>query len=369
MSPVLEHATKAQASETSMHRPEMTMQSAGNTTTSLNLHVGEWVEVRSAAEILATLDESQCVAGLPFMPEMLQYSGKRFRVFKSAHKTPGPIERCTIRYMGDAVHLDDLRCDGSAHGGCQAGCLLFWKTQWLRRVRPGHTTDSLTDGHRKPATEAAIPAPGLDELYRGTRRPTPEGAPELYRCQATEILNATREARRRERWDPRFYIKDLTSGNVALFDFIRFGALAMLNAFLRRWFGLSYPHVRGRAGKRTPTGELNLQPGELVRVRSKHEIEQTLNARRQNRGLWFDAEMVPYCGKGGFRVLRRVEKVVDEKTGAMLRLANPCIVLDGVTCSGRYLQERMFSPKHEPMFFREIWLERVSDIKDHASCR
>ena len=60
---------------------------------SLNLRVGEWVQVRSAEEIMATLDESGCVDGLPFMPEMLQYCGRVFRVFKSAHKTHDTIKR------------------------------------------------------------------------------------------------------------------------------------------------------------------------------------------------------------------------------------------------------------------------------------
>jgi hypothetical protein len=36
--------------------------------------------------------------------------------------------------MENAVHLVGVRCDGSAHGGCQAGCLIFWKDAWLRRV-------------------------------------------------------------------------------------------------------------------------------------------------------------------------------------------------------------------------------------------
>src|SRR2546425_499560 len=93
----------------------------------LNLRVGEWVEVRSAKEILATLNNDQCLEGLPFMPEMLQYCGKRFRVYKSAHKTCDTIETFRIRRMTNTVHLGELRCGGEAHGGCQAGCLLFWK--------------------------------------------------------------------------------------------------------------------------------------------------------------------------------------------------------------------------------------------------
>jgi len=326
---------------------------------SLNLRVGEWVEVRSAEEILATLDEEQCVAGLPFMPEMVRYCGKKFRVFKSAHKTADTIELFTIRRMENAVHLEQLRCDGSSHGGCQAGCLLFWKECWLKRVPEPELIAKSAVGMSESSAESHPCAVKLDCLVRVTTRPVANGEPERYRCQATEMLNATTDVRRRDRWDLRFYVKDLTSGNVKLFDFIRFGALAMLNAFLRRWFGRTYPQVRGLAGDKTPTGELDLKAGELVRVRSKDEIERTLNRKLRNRGLWFDVEMLPYCGKGNFQVLRRVDKILNEKTGQMIKFNNPCIILDGVTCSGNYLARRMFSPKHEYIYWREIWLERV----------
>ena len=106
------------------------------TRTGLNLRVGEWVEVRSIEQILETLDDRGCLDGLPFMPEMLQYCGKRFRVYKQAHRTCDTIESFAIRRMDNAVHLEGLRCDGEAHGGCQAGCLVFWKDAWLRRA-PG----------------------------------------------------------------------------------------------------------------------------------------------------------------------------------------------------------------------------------------
>ena len=114
-----------------------------------------------------------------------------------------------------------------------------------------------------------------------------------------------------------------------------------------------------QAGDKTPTGELNLQAGQWVRVKAKREIERTLNRQQKNRGLWFDAEMVPYCEKGAYRVLQRVERIVNEKTGEMMNLSNPCIILAGVTCSGNYLYQRMFSPRSEHMYFREIWLERA----------
>src|SRR5690606_31216750 len=100
---------------------------------SLELKAGDWVVVRDAAEILSTLDEDGCLDRLPFMPEMLAHCGKRYRVRAVAHKTCDTIEATGGRRMHDTVHLDDLRCDGSAHGGCEAGCTLFWKEAWLRR--------------------------------------------------------------------------------------------------------------------------------------------------------------------------------------------------------------------------------------------
>lgn len=324
----------------------------------LGLRVGEWIEVKSAQEILATLDENQCLAGMPFMPEMLRYCGRRFRVFRSAHKTADTIELFTIRRLANAVHLEELRCDGASHGGCQAGCLLFWKESWLKRV-PGPLCGATgSEAPPQEATQARDADACTKALLEAAKQPAQPGRPECYRCQATQMLLATAEVRRRERWDPRFYIRDLTSGNVNLFDFVRFGLFAMLNAFLMYRFGFRLPRVRGRAGEKTPTLELNLQPGELVRVRSKQEIELTLNRNFRNRGMWFDVEMVPYCGKGPFRVLKRVDRIINEKTGEMTKLTNPCIILEGITCSGNYLYQRMFSKRHEYPYWREIWLER-----------
>src|SRR6185503_9144504 len=89
-----------------------------------------FVEIRSKAEILATLDKSGRFEGLPFMPEMLAFCGKRFRVYKRAHKTCDTVNKTGGRRMNAAVHLEGLRCSGEAHGGCQAACLLFWKEAW-----------------------------------------------------------------------------------------------------------------------------------------------------------------------------------------------------------------------------------------------
>src|ERR1041385_7947764 len=100
--------------------------------TNPKLSSGDWVEVRSKEEILRTLDTRGQLEGLPFMPQMFQYCGKRFQVYKRAHKTCDTISAAhPSRRLPDGIHLN-LRGDGKAYGGCQAACLIFWKEQWLK---------------------------------------------------------------------------------------------------------------------------------------------------------------------------------------------------------------------------------------------
>ena len=90
----------------------------------------------------------------------------------------------------------------------------------------------------------------------------------------------------------------------------------------------------------------------------KYEILATLDLHNKNRGLLFDVEMVPYCG-GTFPVLRRVEKIIDERTGKIRNLPNNCIILDGVVCSGCLSENRLFYPRSIYQYWHEIWLSRV----------
>ena len=93
---------------------------------------GDMVEVRSWPEIAATLDEKGNCENLPFMPEMLGFAGRQFRVSRRAFKTC--IDDQEMRELKNTVFLEDVRCDGAGHGGCSKGCLIFWKEAWLRPV-------------------------------------------------------------------------------------------------------------------------------------------------------------------------------------------------------------------------------------------
>jgi hypothetical protein len=326
----------------------------------LDLKIGELVEIRPPSEILATLDERGRLDALPFMPEMLQFAGKQFRVSKRAFKTCDQVKNSGMYRMERTVHLEGLRCDGSAHGGCQAGCLIFWKEGWLKRAGD--------DGQE--ATPAAAPAPPvtivatLETLQRETRPPGAGPDEEIFSCQNTAIPEAA--PTHIPGWDVRQYIQDVTTGNAPVRQVVRGLVIHLFNKFqwANRKFlprlllvngGRSYPQIEGRVEGRTPKETLDLQPGELVEVKSREEIFQTIDQTGHNRGLRFDIEMLRYCGQQA-RVQRRVNRLIDEKTGKMVHIKGDCIVLDGFICAADFHQS---CPRGIEEYWREIWLKRV----------
>jgi hypothetical protein len=334
----------------------------------LNLRVGELVEVRSEPEILATLDENGELENLPFMPEMLQFCGQQFRVDKLALKLCDTINWTGIHRMRHAVHLQGVRCDGQAHGGCQAGCLVYWKEAWLKRVEanePRPDGAGIEPGGALAARQQEQPCCTRAQLIarahnHGADASTGE---ETFSCQATELIRAAPE--RIPSWDFRQYVVDVRSGNATTLAMIRTLCVGLFNEFqdlsrkvlperLRLWGGRRFPFIEGSL-KRTPGANLGLQPGELVRVKSKEAIVQTLDVHNRNRGMSFDAEMLKYCGRQA-RVLRRVEQIIDERTGRMMRFKNPCVILEDVICTSDY---HRLCPRSIYPYWREIWLERV----------
>ncbi|WKW51614.1 hypothetical protein [Rhodomicrobium lacus] len=332
---------------------------------------GEQVEVRSKAEILATLDKSGTLDGMPFMPQMFDYCGQRFTVYKNAYKT---CDTVSGKYIG--LHLDDtvhlpIRCDGKAFDGCQAACLLFWRTAWLKPATPsGDASAAPVPFPSRSCTEADVSA-GTSREVDGRK---------LYRCQATCLLEFTRPM---AWWDVRQYADAYRSGNWSIAQILRgltflgytygtrahrrkIGAPArwLYNKARFLWGGVPFPRRPDLfPQKKTATSNavLDLKPGEFVRVKSFEDILATLGKDGSHRGLMFDAELVPYCGKV-FRVMTRVERFVDEACGEMRSLKTPAVILDGVVCQSKYSGQRMFCPREIYSWWREAWLERVEPM-------
>jgi hypothetical protein len=299
------------------------------------LRPGDLVEVRSPEEILETLDADGTVDRLPFMPEMADFCGRRFRVARRVVKTcfSGSISTILAFRSDDVVTLDGLRCTGAAHDGCQKACMIIWREAWLKHVE-----------------DAAAPRPG-DVNGRGrllTRLKTSTG-PTTYFCQASELLKAARPLSRRERFGK--CVSEVAAGNCSAFEMAQRVCIWLMWRTRRIVRGA---FARGRQAP-TPVQSLDLRPGESIEVKPIEHIIDTLNAAGQNRGLSFSPDMRLLCGARQ-QVKGRLDRIIVDGTGEMRHLKNT-VALEGSFCG---CSQIAFGgcPRHELAYWREIWLRR-----------
>jgi hypothetical protein len=307
---------------------------------------GDRVRVGSSQEILSTLDAEGTLDGVPFMPEMLDSCGKEFRVQRRVEKTcvaDHPMRRFPAN---DVVILDGPRCDGNGHDGCKHGCRIFWKEAWL------HPVDAV-------ATTAQIAETGLEKLRARLKVKSDE---RHYFCQSTELYKATEAFPGRQKpWMVRIVLREIRSGDLSVSQFLRLFASWCGQRLWRaargdRW--LRGPH------KRTPSESLGLKPGEVVRVKSRDQIVETLDLNRRNRGMGICYEMTRCCGDEA-EVRYRVDRIIDEQTGTMRELTDT-VTLQNVRHDETLGEECLCynqlgdCPRGELMYWREIWLQRVN---------
>jgi hypothetical protein len=312
----------------------------------LGFRSGDLVMVRTAEEIFRSLDGNGTLDGLPFMPEMLEFCGKSYRVSDrvvqatmDALGVPSYDESYVREFKNnDVVMLEDLRCSGLDHGACQRACRLFWKDAWVCRV-----------GHPRPRPDC-LPESGISipfELKTKVGHDT-------YFCQSSEFLKATNHLTSRQRFQK--CLSSVESNNCT--------SLAMLKQLMvwswwkaRERIQGVYPH--GKAGP-TPVQVLGLQPGEWVEVKSLEEIVATLDENGLNRGLHFSPDMIIFCGER-YRVRSRAGRLIAEMTGEMRGIPNT-VILEGPTHSGS-LYAFGGCPRKEFPYWREIWLRRVGSVE------
>lgn len=100
----------------------------------LNLNVGDWVEVRSLNEIVKTLDDKGKFKGLYFMPEMEEFCGRRFKIFKKAEKIKLESNGELRKLRSPSYFLEGVHCTGVFQGGCDRACFHYWREEWLIKV-------------------------------------------------------------------------------------------------------------------------------------------------------------------------------------------------------------------------------------------
>lgn len=296
--------------------------------------VGDLVEVRSQREILATLDREGKLDGVPFMPEMAEHCGRRRRVYRRAEKV-FLDHHYYVAGLKSTLLLENVRCGGASHGGCQMACLMFWKEAWLKPVDAPEATPDMP-------IEASFPTdrpPDLPVRQNGR-----------FCCQATELVRATTRV---PWWDARQYVRDVTSGNMTIGQMGRLLVVQGRNMLRRILHRERVGTLRGLNGGNA-NGRLGLQPGEIVEVKSKEEIQATLDKHGRTRGLGFAPEMAECCGRR-YRVASRVERLILEWSGEIQPISDT-VILEGVTCDGI---SRRGCPRDCYQLWREAWLKKV----------
>jgi hypothetical protein len=304
--------------------------------TVVRLRPGDLVEVKAPEEILRTLDVDGTSDQLPFMPEMVEFCGRRFqvakRVLKTCYYTKAGASGVRRFRSDDVVLLESLRCSGAEHDGCQKACMIFWRESWLRKVDDA-------------VPQSRLNKEGRDRLRAHLKTST---GPKTYFCQASEILRATTDLSQRERVER--CLAEVREGNCSAPEMAqRIGSWL----YWRTRRALLGEYARG-SNTSTPMEGLNLQAGEAVQVKSVVSITTTLNEASHNRGLYFTPDMRVLCGRQG-RVEKRIDKIIVDGTGEMRELRNT-VYLEGSHCGCIYALGGC--PRGEFSYWREIWLRR-----------
>ncbi len=331
----------------------------------LDLKPGELVRVRSAQEIFATLDERGTLDGLPFMPEMLKYCGRtlpvdaargrdlrrrRARASHARHRAPAqhPLRRVLPwRLPGRVPHV----LEGGLAGA---------RPRTPARPRRG----SWTSSEQAFVDETLAPATRVPR--EGERRSRPVSLPG-DRHQAGFEATAPARGRPIQAGPAQLDASEALRRPVHPGD----QRVAGIQPQAPAEVDCGSP---GRSGSRscsassrraqTPKGEpLNLQPGDLVRVKSKREIVATLdkaNTQPRPELRSRDGEVLrphrprPHAESPGSSKRRTGRWSRSSPTASSSRASSAPATS---TSSARAASTH---------YWREIWLERIDATEDHV---
>ncbi|MCK4790518.1 MAG: hypothetical protein KAV87_42675 [Desulfobacteraceae bacterium] len=335
-----------------------------------NLRIGTIVQVKREPEILATLDEHGAFDGLPFTCEMQEFCGGTYKVRMILNRIH--ISGVGVRGIDDVVILEGVRCNGGAHGACGRACYLLFKGAWLNVLGKGKPISNISRTSGDLIDEPSFWKDGIQPC-QGNGAALVKATKSLSSLNIRQYIHDLRVSTWKPRdiiwmllfllnrkWDARQPIWDLGMGNRSFGDLARMTFMVLGQT--ARWYLDSSWRATLRNAKSEPivkpkipsSQPLNLQPGELVKVKSREEILATLDSRENHKGLRFFGCMLNDCEKR-LRVLSRVHSVVDEITGRQVKGIKNTVLLEDSICTGISYRG---CPRLCFWLWREDWLKR-----------
>jgi hypothetical protein len=142
-------------------------------------------------------------------------------------------------------------------------------------------------------------------------------------------------------------LRPLIGGNVTIAAFAVAMLTRLFNVAQRLRGGIGFPANKPSSTTTSPRMDLNLQPGEVVRVRDPERIFETLDRVGKNRGLWFDRDMLKHTSSTsrcspestGSSTMQRAHAADEDPmhrawTGSMLPARCWASVRSTTSCSG-----------------------------------
>jgi hypothetical protein len=125
--------------------------------------------------------------------------------------------------------------------------------------------------------------------------------------------------------------------------------------YIRNRFNSHRRIHKAPTGKKNPNKGQPLVAGQRVKVRSREEIQATLDHWNYLKGCGFMEEMWPYCNTI-HRVYKPVHRFIDERDHR-LKKTRGIVFLEGVHCEGTI--DYGVCDRNCYFFWREEWLEKV----------
>ena len=116
----------------------------------LGLAAGEWVRIKSPAELKPVLDSQGRNRGLLFEPDMLAYTGGNYQV---SHRVDRIIHEETGRMveLKNTVALQGVACRGLCSKNCPRNNYFYWRESWLSRATSAAPPPEEADALPQPA--------------------------------------------------------------------------------------------------------------------------------------------------------------------------------------------------------------------------
>jgi len=226
--------------------------------------------------------------------------------------------------------------------------MIFWREAWLRKVE-----DNVSSQETRRDRQSTVSHIDSDVREQLRARLKTLSGPKTYFCQASELLNATNELSRWERFGKSF--SEVHAGNCSSLEMAQRIGIWLFWRIRRVFLGA---YARG-TNKSTPAGGINLQPGEWVEVEPMESITETLNESAQTADCTLRRPCALLCGEQ-HRVEKKVDKIIVDGTGEMRQLRNT-VFLEGSLC-GCACVAFGGCPRGEFAYWREIWLRRSAGL-------